>query len=290
MINKKTTKSSSLKWNLQRRLEFIDYRLCWCGHINRSDLVKFFGISIPQSSLDLAEYISRAPNNLEYDRREKVYLRTKNFKPVFDICDPNRYLNEIYFVTSGCLSGAESYLEDIPSVACFVPPKKNVKLEVLSAIVYAIKNHQAIEITYSSMTHPEPHTRKIAPHAFGFDGVRWHVRAYCYNNEDFRDFVLSKITAVGQVFDSGVDSAEDVKWNLVVSICVVPNPKLTEAQKKSVELEYGMENGEVVFKCRQALLFYYLKTLRLDPKADDLSTDNHIVLKNKEQIALLLSL
>ena len=44
------------RWGQERRLEFIDFRLYWEGRINRSDLIDFFGISVPQASLDLAKY------------------------------------------------------------------------------------------------------------------------------------------------------------------------------------------------------------------------------------------
>ena len=55
------------------------------------------------------------------------------------------------------------------------------------------------------------------------------------------------------------------------------------------QLDYGMENGEVVYKCRQALLFYTLRTLRLSP--DDVESDNNqIVLKNKNEIFVLLNM
>ena len=55
--------------------------------------------------------------------------------------------------------------------------------------------------------------------------------------------------------------------------------------------DYGMENGEVVYKCRQALLFYTLRLLRLSPD-DDVDNDdpkkNQIILKNKDEIFMLL--
>jgi len=44
-----------LRWSIERRLECIDFRLFWEGHINRSDLTDQFGISTPQTSADLAQ-------------------------------------------------------------------------------------------------------------------------------------------------------------------------------------------------------------------------------------------
>lgn len=53
-----------LRWGIERRLEFIDFRLFWEGRINRSDLTDQFGISTPQASADLARYQEMAPSNL----------------------------------------------------------------------------------------------------------------------------------------------------------------------------------------------------------------------------------
>lgn len=71
------------RWGQERRLEFIDYRLRWDGQINRSSLTDFFGISVPQASLDLSEYTKLAPDNLEYDMSSRVYRSTKLFQPVY---------------------------------------------------------------------------------------------------------------------------------------------------------------------------------------------------------------
>lgn len=295
MINKKTSvlKSANLKWNQQRRLEFIDYRLCWSGRINRADLVNFFGISIPQSSLDLSDYITMAPDNLVYDRHDKVYLRSETFKPLFAICEPSRYLNDILLSATGSLPAMNNYLERVPSVACFVPPKRNIDFLALYSIVKAIFANQSLTVQYQSMNDLTPRMRLIAPHAFGFDGIRWHVRAYCFEHKEFRDFVLSRISGVGEFADSDINPAEDMKWNFVVSIHVGANPNLSPAARKAIEMDFGMENGEVVFKCRQALLFYYLRTLRLSPADDKDNSDpdsKQLVLKNKKEIYMLLTM
>ena len=75
-----TTRAIS-KWGQDRRLEFIDVRLRWDGRINRSDLTTFFGISVPQASLDIARYVELAPDNAVYDRSARVYLAGERGKP-----------------------------------------------------------------------------------------------------------------------------------------------------------------------------------------------------------------
>ena len=68
-----------MPWSVERRLEFIDFRLYWEGRINRIDLKNFFGISIPQASADLRKYQELAPKNIDYDKKNKHYFATEKF-------------------------------------------------------------------------------------------------------------------------------------------------------------------------------------------------------------------
>lgn len=289
-------KPGDQKWNQERRLEFIDYRLCWAGHINRADLVSFFGISIPQSSLDLSRYCEMAKDNLKYDRHSKIYRRSAKYKPIYPICCTESYLNDVLLDAQGSLPETRNYLERSPSIAFFNPPKRKIRYETLSVIVDCILTSKSVEANYQSMDSVEPEKRRIHPHALGFDGIRWHVRAFDEKTNEFRDFVISRIISLCKADESDVDPNEDMKWNFVVSLKIGPNPKLTESQQRAVELDYGMENGEVVYKCRQALLFYTLRLLRLSPE-DEINVNenadpraNQIVLKNKNEIFMLLSM
>jgi hypothetical protein len=74
--------TKGLSWGLERRLQFIDFRLRWEGRLNRTDLVEHFGLSIPQVSLDIAKYAELAPGNLTYDRSSKTYVAGTEFAAV----------------------------------------------------------------------------------------------------------------------------------------------------------------------------------------------------------------
>src|SRR5690606_36022266 len=43
----------SVRWGIECRFEFIEFRLFWKGHVNRGDLMPVSGISINQASADL---------------------------------------------------------------------------------------------------------------------------------------------------------------------------------------------------------------------------------------------
>ena len=40
---------SELRWGVEQRLEFIEFRLFWEGHVNRSDVMEQFGLSVNQA-------------------------------------------------------------------------------------------------------------------------------------------------------------------------------------------------------------------------------------------------
>jgi hypothetical protein len=36
---------ADLRWGVEQRLEFIEFRLFWEGHVNRGDLMSAFGVT-----------------------------------------------------------------------------------------------------------------------------------------------------------------------------------------------------------------------------------------------------
>ena len=164
---KDTTKKSDLsanasnKWSRKRRIEFIDFRLSIDGKINRADLVDFFGISIPQASLDLSYYRDLVTNcnppreNLHYDMHQKVYLRTEDFKPVYpDQCGSSNFFNDLIQYAKNELPQSKNYFGFTPDVglACLQPPKRIIDESVLSNLLDAIRGHLALHIVYKSLS------------------------------------------------------------------------------------------------------------------------------------------
>lgn len=276
---------ANAKWGQERRLAFIDFRLRWEGRINRSDLTDFFGISVPQASLDIARYMELEPQNLEYDRSSRVYQATNSFHPLHSGTHPGQYLNELLAATEGILEPEASFIGWRPSVDSVPRPGRTVPANTLAALLRAIRETSGLKIVYQSMSRPDPSTRTISPHAFAFDGFRWHVRAYCHTRKQFRDFVLGRILEIQGVESPGRPASEDMEWNTVLTLVLAPHPELSAGKQRAIELDYGMTNGEVELKCRQSLLFYILKRLGLDSYVEASPEAQQIVLKNKADIA-----
>ena len=108
---------SELRWGVEQRLEFIEFRLFWEGHVNRSDLMDQFGVSVNQASTDLNRYIGFAPDNMVYDKSARTYVRGSGFKPQFLEPDASRYLAQLRSVADGILDREDSWIADLPPYA-----------------------------------------------------------------------------------------------------------------------------------------------------------------------------
>ncbi|MCR5536626.1 MAG: WYL domain-containing protein [Succinivibrio sp.] len=313
----KATRNTN-KWSQTRRLEFIDYRLAVEGKINRQDLVKYFGISVPQASLDLSCYqdlVSKADpprENLSYNRHLKVYLRSKDFKPLYPrISKPETYLNDLLLSSRGELIESRNFFGFVPAVgvASFDPVPRKLKFDVLRRLIEAMQTHRAMHIVYMSLNTDSNVDLLVAPHAFAFDGNRWHVRAYCYNRHDFRDYVLSRIVSCaepniaapsdrfpdpnGNGFkEVGTTANDDSDWNETVELKIKVNPELSARERRVIEFDYGIKEtgGTLSYTCRKALLFYALRYLKLTRDYDALPPlERLIVLENRDQIETILA-
>jgi len=284
-----TSPKASTRWGQDRRLAFIDFRLRWDGYINRSDLTDFFGISIPQASLDVARYTELASQNLSYDRSSRVYQATEMFSPIYSETHPQRYLTDLLASANGVLESSLSYIGWQPPIAAVPQPERIVEPGLLAALLKAIRQELGLKVVYQSMSRPEPHERIITPHALAYDGFRWHVRAFCHDHEEFRDFVLGRFLEVLDVEPVGKSGTEDLEWHTVLTLVLSPHSGLTAGKRRAIELDYGMREGEVQLKCRHALLFYTLRQLGLIEGGEQSPESQQIVLKNKSEIAPFLA-
>ena len=255
-----------VRWGVEQRLEFIEFRLYWEGGINRADIISQFGVSVPQASKDLSLYDKKAPGNLVYDKSERRYLASENFRTVFLKPDADRYLTQLRTIADRTVTTQETWLSAAPMVDSTPIPHRRVDVDVLRSILEATRKNRALRIRYQSMNaiRPEPTWRWISPHAFGNDGLRWHVRAYCHLGGTFKDFILSRCLDAKDDAEAGASCDQDIHWNEVFSVVLKPNPKLSDEQQKVIAQDYSMTNRRVIVPVRKALLYYFQKRLRLD--------------------------
>jgi hypothetical protein len=272
-----------VRWGLAQRFEMIEWRAYWLGRVNRSDIEERFGVSTPQASVDLRSYQETAPNNIEYDPTQKAYVPTKDFQPQFLRKSADRYLLQLNAILNGAILPADTWFKSPPPATVMQTVVRSIKPEFLRAILRATEERHELDMEYQSLKNAR--IRAIAPHALAFDGHRWHVRAWCAHRREFRDFVLTRIRSVGDSRPSGADPTNDVEWSTMVKLKIVPHPKLTEAGKAAIELDYGMEGGQLIVDTRAALAFYLMKRLNLDLDDEKIPPDRlQIFLSNRAEV------
>lgn len=276
---------SKPRWSTERRLEFIEFRLFWEGRVNRSDLIDFFGISVPQASADLSAYQEAAEGNMVYDKTAKAYVAGPRFKPTYFTPSAERYLAELRLLDAALLSSEETWMSRPPSHAIVPILRRRLDAKTLRHIRDAISTGSSVEVNYQSFSRPEPTWRRVTPHALAFDGMRWHVRAWCHTRVAFRDFVVGRMLGIRVTKPDSTDPAADVGWTTDVTLRIGPHPKLTDGARRVTELDYGMEDGVVEVTTRACMVPYLRKRLGLDKDPDGLKpNEQQIVLLNRVEV------
>lgn len=172
-----------------------------------------------------------APSNMVYDKSARTYIRGSEFAPLFLKPDASRYLSQLRSVADGILDRGDAWIGKFPSYAAAPTPVRGVSAETLRSIVTAIQRSEAIEVKYQSLSRSEPRWRWIAPHAIGFDGFRWHTRAFCLTDQSFKDFLLSRIIETRSTKPSEVRADADADWNEQVILEIGPHSELSDTQQ-----------------------------------------------------------
>jgi hypothetical protein len=277
-----------MRWSVEQRLEFIEFRLFWDGQLNRSDLTEKFDISVPQASMDLARYQSLAPHNLHYDRQLKTYVAASSFKPVVSTPTARQYLSQLRSIADEVLEQNDTWMGWIPPFEVVPLVRRQLGVQILHFATEAIRKSQSIRVNYQSFSRPRPTWRWLTPHALGFDGFRWHVRAWCHEHRDFRDFVLARFLAVRESKPHTVDSSADREWHTKVTLRIGPHPRMNEAQRRAIERDFGMTNGAVSIVSRVCLSYYVERQLALDLEPEQVPPGRQqIVLLNRAEVEKL---
>ncbi|MFN5434868.1 MAG: helix-turn-helix transcriptional regulator [Planctomyces sp.] len=259
-----------LRRNIEARLQFIEFRLFWEGHINRGDLCKQFGVSVPQASADLSRYQDSAPGNLIYDKSAKSYVAGNEFRPVFIQPSADAYLASLRLHSLGILPDEQSWILNRPAFAVMPILRRKLDPSTLRAILRAIRNRLSLHVLYQTISQPEPKWRWISPHALGFDGSRWHCRSWCHEKADFRDFLFARILEIREERPSIACPENDHAWHQEVVLRIVPHERITGGAREAIELDFGMVNGVLEIRTRKCMAPYFERSLGLDLNPDHL--------------------
>ena len=254
-----------LKHAQRERLEYLDMLFFWEGAATRASLIARFGISNPQAAIDFRIYLERADGaDLQYDAKSKKYLAGAEFVRLAGVPDVNELTNLI------CGNSHQMY-DVLPDL------QRTQSMRVFVPLYRAMKANQSVEIIYQSMRDPEPTKRMISPTYFASDGVRVHVRGWCFLRQEYRDFIPARIDPDRSFQKSAPTESVpfDKDWNANAILSLAPHSRLTPAQKKVVRIEFGFERDVMEVTVRKALEFYTKRRWGLEqenPRLELLST------------------
>ncbi len=273
-----------IRWDLLLRYRLIEIIALWEGRLTTNHLCDTFGIGRQQASKDINNYIREiGPGNLEYDKALRGYAPTDDFEPTVTSGQADEYLH-LLNRNSELSNTFESLRLQVANTELVGVPIRNVRPEILRPIVTAARQQRRIDVDYVSVHNPNREGRIIVPHTMVFTGLRWHVRAWCEKNQDYRDFVLSRFRGLPDPMDvSEQGVAGDEAWNTELVLSIVADPRLSAEQRKVVQEDYGMARGVLRVPTRACLAHYVLQQLGIDPArvTDDLAPEaTQIVLTN----------
>lgn len=276
---------SRISHDLFLRFRLIEIIAFWEGRLTTNHLNHAFGISRQQSSSVINKYMKLAPDNLVYSPSNKGYSAADSFVPHFSQGNSDEYLELI-----GSQNATNSMFSTLglKPANCEVlhPATRSLDPAVVRAIVQACQDNMRLEVNYVSLANPSKDQRIIVPHTLVHNGARWHVRAWCEKNSEFRDFVLSRFLGTPEpVTPSDITSQQDTAWNCWVDIIIRPDPRLRKEQRQIVEREYGMTKGVLKVTTRGALVQYYLDLMQIDTKVLKVNPNSQqIIVENFESL------
>lgn len=281
---------TSVRWDLALRYRLIETIALWEGRLTTGHLMQSFGISRQQASKDINSYLAEyAPGNLDYDKHIKGYVPSRRFSPLFIDDSASAYLH-LLNQNSERAPHIEGLALAYAHTEVLNVPDRSVRPEVLRPLLRACREGLRLECDYVSLANPVAETRLIAPHTLVYTGMRWHVRAYCEKNRDYRDFVLSRFRGELDVLGESdqVRDADD-GWNREVEVVIEPDPRLKPDQRSIIEVDFGMQSGQLKVATRGALVQYVLQRYQIDPhKVQTKASAQQIVVSNLDELSIWL--
>lgn len=260
------------------RLERVARLLIWEGRLSRARLMEQFGLSGTRASEWLKEFREARPEWVEWDSRLRSLVTTRA---------AYRAIEKSEAAAVELMGGAEPDIGVLDGDSALILPWdfSRVSPYIFSRLRLAIKDGVRIGFNYSSMSRPSVHARVIEPHSIIRAGRRWHVRGYCVERRDFRDFVLGRMSDV--LLTEVVSchrSTEDAKWNRSVKVRLVAHPALSAEQIQLVRREYFAGTAARSTTCRGPLVPYFIQELRAATDIErQLPPDYQIALDNREE-------
>ncbi len=252
-------------WAARERLRALELWLWWRGWVGRGDLVERFGISAAQASGDLQKYLEMNGKEVFYQTSRKRYEANAAFTCMLHQPSLEEAVR-VFLGGNGREAGAYGSSSENDQVAILQLPKRVAPVKISRRVFVALLGGKRLRVFYHSVNSDSAEWRYLRPGALAWDGRRWHVRAWCEKREQWRDFVLGRISKAEwpEAYDGVMPPDED--WHAWETLKLRLNPLLGAESRASLKLDYGIEGEVIEVKVRRALRGYFLAEMYLDAK------------------------
>ncbi len=248
------------------RSQSLEALFLWEGKLSRRRILELFPIRATRASQWILQFRERHPSWVVWNAKQRCFMASPEAYVGKSSVDAKRSansesLNQYLALLAQPKSRELSSVVRTPwaSFHQFSTPLP----KTFATLSQAIERGQSVQIRYRSMRRPEPHKRIIAPHALVLAGRRWHVRAFCFERQEFRDFSLGRLSHVVTLDGLSTHTAtEDVAWNTWVPVTLLAHPSLTHDQASVIRFEFFNDTSASTETCRGALVAYFIQDVR----------------------------
>ncbi len=285
---------SELTWDQTLRFRLLEIVLQWEGRLTTNHLCSAFNIGRQQASKDINRYIKEhSPHGLEYDSKLRGYKPTIHFIPQFSEGKVDEYLTLLHQEKQQAHQHQERGIA-LPMmdlryghIEILNVPARHIDPVIVRGLVQAARFQLRVDVDYISLSSEEQCGRNIVPHTLVYDGIRWHVRAYCEKRRDYLDFVMSRFRGVPDLLDASEHGRDqDLEWNTLMTAVVISNPELSCIQQEIIASDYAMNDGKLLITQRLPLMHYTLERLQVsyDCEHYEKPLQHPLVLSNRSEL------
>lgn len=255
------------------RLCYVERQLLWERRLTTTMLMETFGISRPQAQKDIKLYQQLAPKALRpYQLGIPYHQPTENFEPVLLSEADLQWL------------AIEEYAPPMATHTTEMPMLvRHHNLRVLARLLSAIEHQRSIAAVIATMSSPKGRGRRLTPTAIAFVNNRYHVRAYCWDNMAYRDFLIGRFISTPKVIKPsmiaeewsenapaferyrGIPPEPDTQWEQMIELELTPNPYLSQDQQALIVTDYELDQDGTSKRIvlRKPLIGYFLVDNRI---------------------------
>lgn len=273
-------KTNEMNWAARERLRSVELRLWWRGYVGRKEVMEVFGISAAQATSDLQKYFELNEGACIYSTNRKRYQAGPGMKCVLH----RPVLEEGLSLAFGEMVGERWQREKVwdrrkPGLLGSVSlPARDGSMAIERLLVIAAAGLRRLRVKYTSVSSGKSRWRELVPRTFGWDGRRWHVRAYCCDNAEWRDFVLGRFEEA-EWPGAPEEVPDDEAWDRWVVVKLKINPELDAVRRRALRMDYGIDGQILEIRVREAMRPYLLAEMFLEEENGE-KLPRHFVLKS----------